>query len=92
MPTYDYACEGCGGRFEAFQTITANPLEVCSLCQKGPVKRLISGGAGLIFKGTGFYCTDYKGTKQEKPVDAKPSEHKPADPAKATEPKTYKKD
>lgn len=92
MPTYDYSCEGCGKTFEAFQSISAPTLETCNLCQKGPVRRLISGGAGLIFKGSGFYCTDYKGTKPEKPVETKPSEHKAADPAKATETKTYKKD
>jgi len=59
MPTYDYQCEKCGHAFEAFQSMTEKPLKVCPKC-KGRVKRLISPGAGLIFKGSGFYITDYK--------------------------------
>jgi putative FmdB family regulatory protein len=59
MPTYDYDCSACGHAFEAFQRITAAPLEVCPQCG-GKVQRRINGGAGLIFKGSGFYLTDYK--------------------------------
>ena len=59
MPTYEYECEKCGHCFEEFQSITAGPLEECPEC-KGKVKRLISKGAGIIFKGSGFYETDYK--------------------------------
>lgn len=59
MPTYDYLCEECGHRFDAFQRITEDPLTSCPKCE-GHVKRLISGGNGLIFKGSGFYITDYK--------------------------------
>jgi putative FmdB family regulatory protein len=59
MPTYEYACQKCGHKFEAFQSITEKPLKKCPNCS-GPVKRLISPGAGLIFKGSGFYITDYK--------------------------------
>jgi len=59
MPTYEYQCESCGHHFEAFQSITEAPFKKCPRC-KGPVKRLISPGAGLIFKGSGFYITDYK--------------------------------
>ncbi len=59
MPTYDYLCKKCGHRFEAFQRISEEALTECPECQ-GPVKRLISGGNGLIFKGSGFYITDYK--------------------------------
>ena len=63
MPTYEYECKACGHRFEAFQSITAKHLEKCPKCGKG-VKRLISSGAGVIFKGSGFYATDYrKGSK-----------------------------
>jgi putative FmdB family regulatory protein len=66
MPTYDYECEKCGHRFEAFQSISEKPLKSCPECS-GPVKRLIGAGAGLIFKGSGFYITDYKNktTKHE---------------------------
>jgi putative FmdB family regulatory protein len=59
MPTYDYDCTECGHEFEEFQSITAAPLEICPRCG-GKVQRRILGGAGLIFKGSGFYLTDYK--------------------------------
>jgi putative FmdB family regulatory protein len=61
MPTYDYDCADCGHSFEQFQSIAAAPLEVCPKCG-GKVQRRIHGGAGLIFKGSGFYLTDYKKT------------------------------
>jgi len=61
MPTYEYECNKCGVVFEAFQKITAPPLTKCRECNaKGTVKRLVSAGVGLIFKGSGFYVTDYK--------------------------------
>ena len=67
MPTYEYVCSKCGHQFEALQSITASPLTTCpkELCGqkkwgKGRVKRGIGGGAGLLFKGTGFYITDYR--------------------------------
>jgi len=67
MPTYEYICQKCGHSFEKFQSISARPLAVCpeELCPrkpwgKGKVKRAISGGAGFIFKGSGFYVTDYR--------------------------------
>lgn len=59
MPTYDYLCRNCGFRFEKFQSIVAAPVTVCPECQEEAVERLVSGGAGLIFKGSGFYITDY---------------------------------
>ncbi len=59
MPTYEYECLGCGINFEAFQKMSDDALKECPQC-KGKVKRLISSGAGLIFKGSGFYATDYK--------------------------------
>jgi putative FmdB family regulatory protein len=70
MPTYEYICEKCGHRFDQFQSISATPLKTCPKEQcakkewgKGKVKRAISGGAGLIFKGSGFYITDYRSEK-----------------------------
>lgn len=61
MPTYEYQCSACGDAFEKFQSMSDAPLTDCPLCQaEGQVKRLISGGAGLIFKGSGFYITDYR--------------------------------
>jgi putative FmdB family regulatory protein len=60
MPTYEYACEGCGHKFEQFQSITAKPLRVCPECGQQKLNRLIGAGAGIIFKGSGFYQTDYR--------------------------------
>lgn len=63
MPTYDYQCTKCNHIFEAFQKINDLPLEACPKC-KGKLRRLIGSGAGIIFKGPGFYATDYrKGAK-----------------------------
>jgi len=59
MPTYDYECLKCGFHFEKFQKMTDAPRKRCPQC-KGKVRRLISSGSGLIFKGSGFYSTDYK--------------------------------
>jgi putative FmdB family regulatory protein len=59
MPTYDYKCTVCSYTFELFQPITAEPVKICPEC-KGEVKRIIGPGLGLIFKGKGFYQTDYK--------------------------------
>jgi len=60
MPTYDYKCEACGHTFENFQSMTSKPIRKCPSCGKNKVKRLIGTGAGLIFKGSGFYSTDYR--------------------------------
>ena len=59
MPTYEYECEKCGHRFELFQSMSEAPKKRCPKC-KGKVKRLIGTGAGMIFKGSGFYVTDYR--------------------------------
>ena len=65
MPTYEYECPHCGHAFELFQKITDQPLKKCPKCKKG-VKRLIGTGSGIIFKGSGFYATDYrKDSKKE---------------------------
>jgi len=58
MPTYEYNCPKCG-KFDVIQSITAEPLKECPTC-KSPVQRLISGGAGILFKGSGFYVTDHR--------------------------------
>jgi putative FmdB family regulatory protein len=59
MPTYEYECRKCSYTFEAFQSINDAPIKTCPLCG-GKVKRLIGGGSGIIFKGSGFYITDSK--------------------------------
>lgn len=60
MPTYEYVCEGCGHQFEKFQSIKAEPARQCPECGKRKLRRLIGTGGGIIFKGSGFYCTDYR--------------------------------
>src|SRR5204863_7283336 len=59
MPTYEYECSKCGHRFELFQSIKDAPKRTCPKC-RGRVKRLLGTGAGIIFKGSGFYVTDYR--------------------------------
>lgn len=59
MPTYEYQCKDCQYEFEAFQGISSKPIEICPRCGQKAVIRKISGGSGLIFKGSGFYITDY---------------------------------
>ena len=66
MPTYAYACEKCGHEFDTFQSITAKPLRKCPACGKAALKRLIGAGAGIIFKGSGFYATDYRAGSYQK--------------------------
>ncbi|TVQ96496.1 MAG: zinc ribbon domain-containing protein [Spirochaetaceae bacterium] len=60
MPTYDYECKGCGHSFDVFQGMTDEPLTLCPECGKKQLRRLIGGGVGIIFKGSGFYVTDSK--------------------------------
>ena len=60
MPTYDYQCRACGHKFEKFQSITAAPVRKCPVCGRNRVKRLFGTGGALIFKGSGFYATDYR--------------------------------
>ena len=77
MPTYDYECAKCGQEFEVFQSMKDAPLKKCPKCGKVGVRRKVGSGAGLIFKGTGFYITDYK-KKSGAPEPATASAAKPA--------------
>jgi putative FmdB family regulatory protein len=70
MPTYEYECDACGHTFEQFQSITAAPVKKCPKCGKNKVKRLLGTGAGLIFKGSGFYSTDYRSESYNKAAKA----------------------
>lgn len=86
MPTYEYECIKCKYRFEEFQQIREEPLKKCPKC-RGQLRRLISGGAGLIFKGSGFYVTDYKRSnlpqkKEKKKTDLQKVPEKPKPPEK----------
>ncbi len=74
MPTYEYRCEACGHEFEKFQSITAEPVRECPRCGKRRVRRLIGAGAGILFKGSGFYQTDYRSDSYRKAAEKeKPS-------------------
>jgi len=75
MPTYEYLCLSCQHKFEEFQRISEPPLETCPRCG-GKVERLLSGGAGLLFKGSGFYKTDYRSDSYKK--KAKEEKEKPS--------------
>lgn len=66
MPTYDYECDECGHTFEKFQSIKAPSIRKCPVCGKLSVRRLIGTGAGIIFKGSGFYQTDYRSDSYNK--------------------------
>ncbi len=83
MPTYEYQCTACGHAFEKFQSIKSAPIKKCPNCGKSKVKRLIGMGAGLLFKGSGFYITDYRGDSYNKAAkaDVAPTTTTPATPA-----------
>jgi putative FmdB family regulatory protein len=100
MPTYEYVCQKCGHKFEKVQSMSDAPLSICpkELCGlkkwgKGKVKRAISAGAGLIFKGSGFYITDYRsenykaGAKKDSPPASAPASETKSAPASGGESK-----
>ena len=87
MPTYEYLCDNCNYQFEEFQNITAAPIEKCPKCNS-KVHRLISSGNGLIFKGSGFYVTDYKKTNNGLEQKSRPAQkNESADNKKTSEEK-----
>ncbi len=81
MPTYAYKCDHCEHDFELFQSITAEPVKKCPECKKSKVRRLIGTGAGILFKGSGFYETDYRSANYKKAAekDKKAPETKSSD-------------
>lgn len=87
MPTYEYVCDACNHQFDEFQSFSDKPLKKCPQCKKSKLRRLFGTGAALIFKGSGFYQTDYRsesykaGAKADTPPA--PTESKPADSAPA---------
>jgi putative FmdB family regulatory protein len=70
MPTYDYQCKACKHRWEMFQSIKADPIKKCPNCGKLQAERLIGAGAGILFKGSGFYQTDYRSAAYQKAAEA----------------------
>jgi len=90
MPTYEYECKACGHRFEEFQSMSAKPLRTCPKCGKKSLERLIGIGAGVLFKGGGFYETDYRSESYTKAAEAekKGSEPKTESASKDAKPET----
>jgi putative FmdB family regulatory protein len=70
MPTYDYVCDGCGHAFELFQSMTDAVKKTCPECGKKKLRRLIGAGGAIVFKGSGFYKTDYRSDSYKKAADA----------------------
>jgi len=78
MPTYEYKCRNCGYELEEFQSMSEPPLVHCPSCATDSLDRILGGGAGLIFKGSGFYLTDYKRASATPPAKKEGSGDKPA--------------
>jgi len=93
MPTYEYRCDACGHELEELQSFSAVPLKKCPKCKKNKLERLISGGGGFIFKGGGFYETDYRDSsyKDAEKKDSGTSDKKEGGEAKKTETSETKK-
>ena len=84
MPTYDYHCDACSHEFEEFQYIKEEPLKKCPQCGKNKLRRLIGGGAAIVFRGSGFYQTDYRSDSYRKSAksDAAPKSEPASSPCK----------
>ena len=87
MPTYDYVCDACGHAFELVQSMKDAPIKQCPKCKKAKVRRLLGTGGGILFKGSGFYQTDYrsssykeKAAKENSPAAPAPKTEKPSKP------------
>jgi putative FmdB family regulatory protein len=78
MPTYDYICDACGHEFEAFEPITSQPRTECPECKRPDLRRKIGPGAAILFKGSGFYQTDYRSESYKKAAKADSSAGEPA--------------
>jgi putative FmdB family regulatory protein len=81
MPTYDYICDSCGHEFEAYESIKSEPLTDCPECKITQLRRKIGPGAAILFKGSGFYQTDYRSESYKKAEKAEKASNEPAKPA-----------
>src|SRR5436190_13867037 len=84
MPTYDYVCDACGHKFEEFQSFSADKLTICPNCNEPKLRRLFGTGAAILFKGGGFYETDYRSEGYKKSEKADSSAGKPAETPAST--------
>jgi putative FmdB family regulatory protein len=78
MPTYEYHCDACEHHFDEFQSINDKPLKKCPVCAKPKLRRVFGAGAAIIFKGSGFYQTDYRSESYKKAAKAEQDSGKPA--------------
>ena len=85
MPTYDYECSACSHKFEEFQRITEEPLKKCPECGKNKLNRLFGTGAAIVFKGSGFYQTDYRSDSYKKAAEADSKKSEPKSDSKSSE-------
>ena len=90
MPTYDYSCDACDHAFEVFESITVEPQKKCPKCKRKKLRRLFGAGAGVVFKGSGFYQTDYRSESYKKAASADKPAESPA-PASDSPAKTESK-
>jgi putative FmdB family regulatory protein len=88
MPTYDYECDACKHKFEVFQTFSEGVLEKCPKCKRKKLRRLFGAGAAVMFKGSGFYQTDYRSESYKKSAEA---DKKSSEPAPVAESKSESK-
>lgn len=83
MPTYEYVCDACGNEFDEMQSFSDKPLTKCPKCRKNKLRRLFGTGASIIFKGSGFYETDYRSESYKAGAKAEADAGKPASDAKS---------
>jgi len=84
MPTYDYVCDACGHKFEEMQSFKADPLTTCPKCSENKLRRLFGTGAAILFKGGGFYETDYRSESYKSAEKADSAAAKPAESTAST--------
>lgn len=88
MPTYDYVCDACSHAFDEFQSINDKPLKKCPKCGKSKLRRLFGTGAGILFKGSGFYSTDYRSQSYKQAAQAEQNRASSSGDAASTTGKT----